>query len=67
MPQNLTNESGDIDNNVEEMNNYFGDLSLWNQKQKNYTASIFQNNNSMNYPKLIILIMTIQIFQTITI
>ncbi len=49
MPQNLTNESGDIENNVEEMNNYFGDLSLWNQNKKNYTASIFQNNNSMNY------------------
>ena len=48
MPQNLTNESGEIDN-VDELNNYFGDLSLWNQKQKNYTASIFQNSNHMNY------------------
>ncbi len=33
MPQNLTNES-DIENNIDDMNNYFGELSLWSQKKK---------------------------------
>ena len=52
MPQNLTNESGDIENNIDDMNNYFGELSLWNQKQKNVNSSFFQindyNNNENN-------------------
>ena len=48
MPQNISNESGEIENNIDDMNNYFGELSLWGQKQKNVNSSFFQINDYNN-------------------
>ena len=49
MPQNLNNESGEIENNIDDTNIYFGELRLWNQNQKNYNSSLFHiNDNTIN-------------------